>query len=132
MRDQLKNEFLLLLSTKLSSEDLRILSTALDLILSNYEVEPRNTELIPYGSDIPKTVEIYIVSKKIEGLSDKSLYLYKIVLEDFFRTVRKLPEKITANDIRIFLYQYQKAHGISNRTLDSKRTIICSYFGWMA
>lgn len=132
MRDQLKNEFLLLLSTKLSSEDLRNLSTALDIILSNYEIEPRKTELIPYGSDIPKTVEIYIVSKKIEGLSDKSLYLYKIVLKDFFRTVRKLPEKITANDIRIFLYQYQKAHGISNRTLDSKRTIICSYFGWMA
>ena len=111
MRDQLKNEFLLLLSTKLSSEDLRNLSTALDLILSNYEISKRNTELIPYGSDIPKTVEIYIVSKKIEGLSDKSLYLYKIVLEDFFRTVRKLPEKITANDIRIFLYQYQKLHG---------------------
>ena len=80
MRDQLKNEFLLLLSTKLSSEDLRNLSTALDLILSHYEFSKRNTELIPYGSDIPKTVEIYIVSKKIEGLSDKSLYLYKIFL----------------------------------------------------
>lgn len=42
MRDQLKNEFLLLLNMKVPSEDLRVLST----------------ELIPYGSDIPKTVEI--------------------------------------------------------------------------
>lgn len=38
MRDQLKNEFLLLLNAKVPSEDLRVL----------------NTEPIPYGSDIPK------------------------------------------------------------------------------
>lgn len=95
MRDQLKNEFLLLMNTKVSSEDLKILNTKLDLILSNYEIAPRNTELIPYGSDIPKTVEIYIVSKKIEGLSEKSLYLYKIVLENFFQTIRKKPEQIS-------------------------------------
>ena len=52
MRDQLKNEFLLLLNAKVSSEDLRVLST----------------ELIPYGSDIPKTVEIahrYHLQKKL-------------------------------------------------------------------
>ena len=121
-----------MLNTKVSSEDLKVLNTKLDLILSNYEIAPRNTELIPYGSDIPKTVEIYIVSKKIEGLSEKSLYLYKMVLENFFQTVRKKPEQISANDIRIFLYQYQKEHGISNRTLDSKRTVIRSYFDWMA
>ena len=30
------------------------------------------------------------------------------------------------------MYKYQKEHGISNRTLDCRRTIICSYFGWMA
>ena len=51
-----------------------------------------------------------------------------MVLTDFFRTVCKKPEKVTANDIRVYLYQYQKAHNISNRTLDGKRTIICTYF----
>lgn len=132
MRDKLKNEILLLLSLQLQTEELKEIDLQLDMILSNYEIESRKTELIPYGSDIPKTVGIYIVSKKIAGLSDKSLYLYKIVLEDFFRTVRKSPEKVTANDIRIFLYQYQKEHEISNRTLDSKRTIICGYFNWLA
>ena len=30
------------------------------------------------------------------------------------------------------MYKYQKEHGISNRTLDCRRTIISSYFGWMA
>ena len=72
------------------------------------------------------------MSKKISGLSEKSLYLYLMVLKDFFYTVRKKPEEVTANDIRIYLYQYQKMHEISNRTLDCRRTIICSYFNWMA
>ena len=109
-----------------------MLEKKIDLILSNYEIDKRKTEIIPYGSDIPETVQTYIVSKKISGMSEKSLYLYFIVLKDFFRTVQKMPEKITASDIRVYLYKYQKEHGISNRTLDSKRTIICSYFNWMA
>lgn len=112
MRDQLKNEFLLLLSTKFSSEDLRILSTALDLILSNYEIEPRKTELILYGSDISKTVEIYIVSKKIEGLSDKSLYLYKI----FLRKLRQMIFGSFSINIRKHM-GYQTVHLIPNGLL---------------
>lgn len=64
------------------------------MILSDYEIENRKTEIISRYSIIPKTVEIYIVSKKISGLSDKSLYLYFIVLFDFFRTVQKVPEKL--------------------------------------
>lgn len=132
MRERLKNDLLTMLDQHVQVDTLRQLEPYIENILSNYEIEERKTEIIPYGSDIPETVQIYIVSKKISGLSEKSLYLYLIVLTDLFRTVCKKPEKVTANDIRIYLYQYQKIHGISNRTLDCKRTIICSYFNWMA
>ena len=132
MREKLKNDLLLLLDTYINTSTLSEIDQKLNVMLSEYEIESRKTELIIYEYQIPNTVDIYIVSKKISGLSDKSLYLYKIVLEDFFYTVRKQPEKVTANDIRIYLYQYQKVHGISNRTLDCRRTIICSYFNWMA
>lgn len=132
MREKLKNDLLLLLNTYVDTEVLREIDQKLNIMLSDYEIESRKTEVTVYEYQIPNTVEIYIVSKKIAGLSDKTLYLYKIVLEDFFHTVQKEPERISVNDIRIYLYKYQKEHGISNRTLDCKRTIICSYFGWMA
>ena len=132
MREKLKNDLLLLLNTYVDTEVLRGIDQRLDIILSDYEIESRKTDVVAYEFQIPSTVEIYIVSKKIAGLSDKTLYLYKIVLEDFFHTVQKEPERISANDIRIYLYKYQKEHGISNRTLDCRRTIICSYFSWMA
>lgn len=132
MREKLKNDLLLLLNTYVDINALRAIDQKLNIILSDYEIESRKTEVAVYEYQIPNTVEIYIVSKKISGLSDKTLYLYKIVLEDFFCTVQKEPERISVNDIRIYLYKYQKEHGISNRTLDCKRTIICSYFAWMA
>ncbi len=132
MREKLKNELLTLLDSYVDSGVLRDIAPQIEIVLSNYEIEQRKTEIIVYGSDLPETVQNYIVAKKIAGLSDKSLQLYLMVITDFFRTVRKKPEKITTADIRVYLYQYQKEHGITNRTLDSKRTIICSYFNWMA
>ena len=132
MREKLKNNLLLLLNKYVDSDTLKIIDQELNIMLSDYEIEKRKTELTSYEYIIPETIKIYIVSKKIAGLSDKTLYLYKIVLEDFFHTVQKEPERISANDIRIYLYKYQKEHGTSNRTLDCRRTIICSYFGWMA
>lgn len=132
MREKLKNDLITMLDKYVDVGTLQQIEPQLELILSNYEIEDRKTEIIPYGSDIPETVEIYMVTKKISGLSDKSLYLYGVVLTDFFRTIQKKPEKVSANDIRVYLYLYQKNHKISNRTLDCRRTIICGYFNWMA
>ena len=132
MREKLRNDLLVLMDDYLEPDKLREVVPMLESILSNYEIKKRETEIIVYGSDIPETVKTYIVAKKISGLSANSLYLYLMVLTDFFRTVCKKPEKVSANDIRVYLYQYQKEHNISNRTLDSKRTIICGYFNWMA
>lgn len=132
MREKLKNDLITMLDKYVDVGTLQQIEPQLELILSNYEIEDRKTEIIPYRSDIPETVEIYMVTKKISGLSDKSLYLYGVVLTDFFRTIQKKPETVSANDIRVYLYSYQKNHKISNRTLDCRRTIICGYFNWMA
>ena len=132
MKERLKNDLLLLLNQYLDSDTLRIIDTKIDMVLSNYEIEEPHTQLVPYEYKVPETIQIYIVTEKISGLSDKSLYLYNIVLNDFFQAIQKSNDKVTANDIRIYLYKYQKDHNISNRTLDCRRTIICSYFGWLA
>lgn len=131
MYEQFKNQFIASLSETFSTDELITIGQKLDIIMIDYDISKKETNLIVYNQIIPKTIETYIVTKSIVGLSDKTLYLYKIVLEDFFITVQKYPENISANDIRVYLYQYQKQHNISNRTLDSRRTIICSYFNWM-
>ena len=132
MRDKLKNDLLLALNNCVDSETMKMIDQKIDIILSNYDVYLHKNEVIPYTFEVPETVKIYLVTKKISGLSMKSLYLYNIILTDFFETVHKEQEKITANDIKVYLYRYQEKTGITNRTLDLRRTIICTYFGWLA
>lgn len=84
MREKLKNDLLKLLDKNVDIDTLRDLKPKIEIILSDYEVESRKTDIIVFGSDVPETVEIYAVTKKIEGLSDKTLYLYLTVLKDFF------------------------------------------------
>ncbi len=132
MYEQLKQIFLSELSITFSIDQIREISRYLDLAAKDFDVRRKETQIVPYEQGLPKTVEIYIAAKKVEGLADKSLYFYLIVLKDFFRFLSRPPEKITANDIRIYLYHYQKEHGITNRSLDTRRTIICGYFNWLA
>ena len=73
MREKLKNDLLLLLDTYINASALSEIDQKLNVMLSDYEIESRKTELVIYEYQIPNTVEIYIVSKKISGLSDKSL-----------------------------------------------------------
>ena len=132
MKERFKNELLLLLNKYVPSDKFKTLSSDIDIIIHKYDIKLEKNEIIPYEYKIPDTIQQYIVIKKIEGRSDKSLYLYNLVLTNFFETVHKTNEQVTANDIRLYLFQYQKEHDISNRTLDCRRIIICTYFTWLA
>ena len=48
MKERLKNDLLLLLNQYLDSDNLRIIYTKVDIVLSNYEIEEPHTELVPY------------------------------------------------------------------------------------
>ena len=64
MREKFKNELLLLLHTYVNPDTLKEIDERLNIMLSDYEIESRKTEVVIYEYQIPKTVEIYIVSKK--------------------------------------------------------------------
>ena len=105
MKEKFKNEILMLLDGVVDVNELKVLDKKLDVLMANYDICLHKNEVIPYTYTIPETVKIYIVTKKIAGLSMKSLYLYNIVLSDFFQTVQKEQDKITANDIKVYLYK---------------------------
>lgn len=102
----------------------------LDQLGSKYEVHKKEMSLTLYGEDLPEIVKIYIVCKKIEGLSQKTLDTYYRMLKLFFGEIRKPPAMITTNDIRVYLFNYQKERGCSNRSLDKYRQYLASFFDW--
>lgn len=103
----------------------------MNIIAYDFDISPKETALITYEEDtVPALLKTYLVCKKMEGLSEQTLYNYGHYLKFFFRSLQKEPHLVTANDIRIFLYKYQTEKQICSRTLDKYRTYIASFFQW--
>lgn len=101
------------------------------MVAYNYDISKKTTEVATQNTeDMPQLLKTYLVCKKMEGLSEATLYNYGHCLKIFFNTLNKLPEQITANEIRVFLYKYQEERKISNRTLDKYREYISWFYQW--
>lgn len=132
MREQFIDGFMAELNGKIPDEYLYTIRNRLALYVDNFDVNPRETGIVKYTGYLPSFYKTYIVSRKIEGLSQKTLELYNLYLDDFFFTVNKKAEDITSNDVRVYLYSVQETRGLSNRTLDSRRIAIHAFFEWAA
>lgn len=124
------NEFVSKLDGKISDEALRTVLQELQVFTSNYDISQRETHVVPYQSNFPDCYRVYMVAKKIEGMSPESMKTYNFYLTDFFEHINRPFEQVTTNDIRIYLYETQKRTGISNRTLDGKRLVINTFMDW--
>lgn len=114
----------------ITTETLNKISSALDRAAQRYEVSIKELSLSVNVEPIPELVKIYLVVKKTEGLSAGTIENYSLILQNFFGRVRKSAADVTANDIRLFLYDYKKYRNVSDRTLDKYRQMICWFFGW--
>ncbi len=123
---------------------IRILSKAVDLLtqevavqlkvileeeLYNYDLQPVENAIIPFEG-IPEKIVLFISTKKLEGLSQKTLKSYSHHLARFSKIVQKRIEDITVMDIRRYLAQYAST-GIKNSTLDTEISILKSFFSWL-
>ena len=130
MREQFITKFMVQMSNKVNDETLKILYKELTMFVNDYTIEKRETAIITYKGYLPECYQVYFVSRKIEGMSIKTLELYDLYLRDFFATLNKNIKDITTNDIRVYLYKVQQERKISNRTLDSRRSAIHAFFEW--
>lgn len=129
MYEHLRNDLMLTLSTNFDVQDLSIILSGLDSVAINYDIFQKETSLMVIDT-IPEIVKLYLCSKKLEGLSEKSIELYANRLRIFFETVNKAPNDVTMNDVRMFLALFQMERKVSDRTLDKVRQIIHNFFVW--
>lgn len=109
---------------------LKSLQSGFSMILSSYQVEISETLPAVY-QPWNDCVKNFFISKYIEGMAEGTLYIYKLAIQDFFDMVRKEPQKVTVNDIRLYLYYLEKTKHNSRRTLEHKRTMLNVFFDWL-
>lgn len=121
-------EFITKLNGKLTPEQMKVVLNELEIFSDDYNIEKKCRDVAVPDDLLPACYKVYMVSKKIEGLSPQSLITYKCYLEQFLYAVGKPVEKITANDIRLYLYGLVGKN--SDHTIDTKRIVINTFLDW--
>lgn len=121
-------EFITKLNGKLTPEQMKVVLNELEIFSDDYNIEKKCRDVAVPDDLLPACYKVYMVSKKIEGMSPQSLITYKCYLEQFLYAVGKPVEKITANDIRLYLYGLVGKN--SDHTIDTKRIVINTFLEW--
>ena len=129
-REQFENEFIARLDGKITDADLEIVMRVMQQFTGEFEINRKPTDLIPYGETLPPCFKAYMVAKKIEGRTKDTLENYRLHLTDFLVNINRPLNDVTANDIRVYLFKYQKLHNVSDRYLDGKRLVINAFLQW--
>jgi len=66
-----------------------------------------------------------------EGCSDRTVTYYKSTVEHLLKCIDTPIRKITTDEIRSYLAQYQEKGGCSKTTIDNIRRNISSFFSWL-
>ena len=76
-------------------------------------------------------LEMFLAAKRVEGCSERTIQYYKVTVEHMFTQIDTAVRKITTEEIREYLAEYQKRNGCSNVTVDNVRRNISSFFSWL-
>ncbi len=90
------------------------------------ENAPEKTELCN-----EEYLKMFLDAKKIEGCSDRTIEYYRKTVEHLIGTVTTPVRKITTEEMREYLANYQKINNCSNVTVDNIRRNISSFFSWL-
>ncbi len=76
-------------------------------------------------------LKLFLDAKKIEGCSDRTIHYYRTTVEKMFLSVETSVRKMTTEEIRHYLVEYQQMNGCGKVTVDNVRRNISSFFSWL-
>ncbi len=76
-------------------------------------------------------LKLFLDAKKIEGCSDRTLKYYRATIEHLLTHISTPVRKITTDEVRSYLVNYQQINNCSKVTVDNLRRNISSFFSWL-
>ncbi|MDB6238435.1 site-specific tyrosine recombinase/integron integrase [Lactobacillus amylovorus] len=73
----------------------------------------------------------FLEAKKIEGCSERTIKYYKVTVEQLLKKVLHPIRKVTTEQMREYLFDYQKINNCGKTTIDNVRRNISSFFSWL-
>ena len=76
-------------------------------------------------------LRLFLEAKKIEGCSERTLQYYRVTIEHMLSQIKTPIRRMTTEELRRYLVEYQKINNCSNVTVDNVRRNISSFFSWL-
>ena len=128
MNEEIIQEIVRKMLPHLNNEQLKKLKNVLEDTLHGLTVLQSEDAPKPKERD---AVDAFIVAKRIEGCSEKTLTYYRKTIEAMLSGIGKTPQQITTDDLRKYLTSYQVQRKSSKVTIDNIRRILSSFFSWL-
>jgi site-specific recombinase XerD len=94
----------------------------------------RNMAVAEGGADTGNDGDLlvsFIAAKRVEGCSNKSLRYYESTIQNMLSATGKQVKRITTDDLRQYLDEYQRDSGAGKVTIDNIRRVLSSFFSWL-
>ena len=76
-------------------------------------------------------LQLFLDAKRIEGCSERTIQYYSATVARLLQNITTPVRKITTEEIRRYLVEYQKINNCSKATVDNVRRNISSFFSWL-
>lgn len=76
-------------------------------------------------------LQLFLNAKSIEGCTSRTIKYYDSTITKMFNSTNTPVRKITTEEIRDYLVNYQKINSCSKTTIDNVRRNISSFFSWL-
>lgn len=76
-------------------------------------------------------MNMFLAAKQIEGCSERTIKYYRVTVEHMIKQIPLEIRKITTDDIRSYLAEYQQINSCSKGTVDNVRRNLSSFFSWL-
>ena len=83
------------------------------------------------STDNQEYLRLFIDAKKIEGCSERTLQYYNVTIDKLLNRIKEPVRKISTEQIRSYLSEYQQINNCSKVTVDNIRRNISSFFSWL-
>lgn len=76
-------------------------------------------------------MKLFLDAKKIEGCSERTIQYYRVTIAHMLSQITTPIRKITTDEVRSYLVDYQKINNCGKVTVDNIRRNISSFFSWL-
>ena len=98
-----------------------------EVLIKNLTPEAKKLE----ETENAEYLKLFLAAKKIEGCSERTLQYYSATVEHMLERISTPIRKVSTDEIRNYLVEYQTRGNCSKVTVDNVRRNISSFFSWL-